>query len=386
MLTYMRPLRIVFDASPLLVNKTGVAYYTERLVTTLAEQYPDKLELVGFYYNFLGRRDTSHLPRRSNLRFTGVHLVPSKIIFQLRRWGIGVPVECLAKARADFVLYPNFLSYPSIFRTPSAPVIHDLTYYDLPEYVAKKNGSDLRRFVPNAIARSQFVLTVSEFSKQRLQDVYHLPASNILVTPIPPVPTRPLSNNERTVLLKKQGITKPYILFLGTVEPRKNLVNLMDAYLQLPEDVRRNYELVLAGGIGWNCGAELAKIAELAGKGVRHLGYVDDATRTALYCGASLFVTASSYEGFGMPVLEAMHHGVPSAVSDIPVFHEVAGNSAHYFDQANPAAIAHTLQGLLGNNVLRTQLGKAGQRRAATLNWPAIATSVYERIVQAVQQ
>lgn len=386
MLTYMRPLRIIFDASPLLVNKTGVAYYTERLVTTLAAQYPDQLELIGFYYNFLGKRDTSHLPIQKNLRFKAVTYMPSKIIYQLRRWGIELPVEYLAKTRADFILFPNFLSYPSLYHTPSAPVIHDLTFLDLPEYVAKKNGADLRRFVPKAIARSSFVMTVSDFTKGRIHDTYGVPADNILVTPIPPEPNRSFSDSERTATLTKLGVKTPYILFLGTVEPRKNLLNLMNAYMQLPDSVRTTTSLVIAGGVGWNCDAEMAKIAELQGKGVIHLGYVDEDARATLFQSAAVFVTASSYEGFGMPVLEAMSYGIPTAVSDIPVFHEVAGDSAVYFNQTDPEAIAASLANLLNDSTKHAALGTAGQTRASSMHWETVAANVYERIVKSTSQ
>jgi glycosyltransferase involved in cell wall biosynthesis len=382
MLTYMRRLRIVFDASPLLVNKTGVAYYTERLVTSLAEQYSHDVELVGFYYNFLGRRDTSHLPTRPNLRFKAVKFVPGKLIFQLRRWGIEVPVEYLAKTRADFVLYPNFLSYPSLRRTPSAPVIHDLTFIDMPGYVAYKNRQDLVRFVPQAIARSSFVLTVSDFSKQKIHRKYRVPASRIVVTPIPPEPNREFSESQRRKALQNAGITKPYILFLGTVEPRKNLLNLMEAYAQLPDKLRSSYSLVLAGRIGWNCEAEVAKIDELqrAGFDVHHLGYVDEDLRAALYRDATVFVTASSYEGFGMPVLEAMSYGVPTAVSDIAVFHEVAGDAALYFNQFKPAEIAAALETLLKDGRRRELLSHKARKLAASMRWEDIAARVYDAI------
>lgn len=384
----MRPLRIIFDASPMLVNRTGIAYYTEQLATSLAEQYPNEIELVGFYYNFLGRKSTKHFPRRKNLRYKGVNFLPGKIVYQLRRWGIEVPVEYLAKTSGDFILYPNFLSYPSFNRTPSAPVIHDLTYLDLPQYVAHKNRQDLERFVPKAIERSNFVITVSDFTKQRVRTIYNTPKENIVVTPIPPSEPRIFTEKKRAGLLKKQGVNKPYILFLGTVEPRKNLIGLMEAYTLLPEEIRREHSLVIAGMVGWNCEAELAKIKDLQERGydIKQIGYVDEPTRAALYAGARLFVSASSYEGFGMPVLEAMSYGTPVAASNIPVFREVAGDSAIYFDQAEATTIARTLSKLLSDPKQLEKLGNQGKRRAHAMHWDEIAKQVYDRIVTAVKK
>ena len=102
---------VLFDASPLLVNKTGVAYYTERLVLGLAKHYEHELQLNGFFYNFLGRRSAGHFPVAPNLRFFPVRLLPSKILYQLRRWGIEFPIEMLHHGRADFILYPRKFGY-----------------------------------------------------------------------------------------------------------------------------------------------------------------------------------------------------------------------------------------------------------------------------------
>lgn len=380
---YSKKLRVVFDASPLLVNKTGVAYYTERLVTQLAEQYPKELELVGFYYNFLGKRSTKHFPQAPNIRYRPVRFIPSKIVYQLRRWGIELPLELLTKGRADFVLFPNFLGYPSLLHTPAAPVVHDLTYIDLPQYVSAKNRSDLQCFVPQQIKRSALVFTVSDFSKQRITEEYGLQPEKIIVTPIPPEKPQRYAQKRRMATLQKTGITKPFILFLGTIEPRKNITTLIDAYAALPEATRNKYMLVIAGRIGWNCEQEITRLkqAMVDGLDVLHVGYVDDETKAILYQSAELFVTASTYEGFGMPVLEAMSYGIASAVSDIPVFREVAGNSAVYFDQTDPQSISKAMQGIISNPDKLARLKKAAIHRVATYDWASVARDVYEAIV-----
>jgi len=377
-------MKIIFDATPMLANKTGVAFYTERLVTQLAAQYPDDIELVGFCFNFLGRQRTDHLPRATNLRYTGASLIPSKIVYQLRRFGLEIPLELLTRQRADFVLYNNFLGYPSLFHTPSAPVIHDLTYIDLPEYVSAKLRHDLERFMPRQIKRSKFIITVSEFSKQRICAVYGVDPARVIVTPIPP--SAPVQHGTDTcqATLTKLGITKPYLLFLGTIEPRKNIPNLIDAYQHLSPELRASYQLVITGRIGWNCEIEKAKLAEVAGQGeIIHVGYVDDETKDILYQSAEYFVHASHYEGFGMPLLEAMSYGVPCIVSDIPVFHEVAGDAAAYFDQNSPDDIAAKMTGALTHPEQRQAFAAAGHKQVATFSWKTVAGRVYQAIKQA---
>jgi glycosyltransferase involved in cell wall biosynthesis len=381
-----KKIKIVFDASPLLVNKTGVAYYTELMVTNLAKAYPHA-ELVGFYYNFLGRHSTAHFPSLPNVRFTGIHFLPSKVTYQLRRWHIGIPIELLLWQKPDFILYDNFLGYPSLFKTPSAPVIHDLTYLDLPEYVSAKNQHDLELLVPKEIKRSRFIITVSEFSKAGIAKTYQVDPSKILVTPIPP--SRPVIHDATVCAetLKTLGIHKKFIVTVGTIEPRKNIIKLLSAYTQLPQEIRDQYALVIAGRVGWDCEAEVAEMAKVARKGydVHHLGYVSEKDREILYQSASLFVSASHYEGFGMPILEAMNYGTPCAVSDIAVFHEVGGNAAIYFDQEKPSVIASHLESLLSNQALLDEYGERAKKQVALFKWPDIARSVFERIVNALQ-
>jgi glycosyltransferase involved in cell wall biosynthesis len=375
-------IKIIFDATPMVVNKTGIAYYTERIVTQLATQYPDDVELVGFYYNFLGRRDASHLPTLPNLRYTGASFIPSKIVFQLRRWGIEVPIELLAMQRGDFIMYANFLSHPSLFRTPSAPVIHDLTYLDLPELVSPKLRRDLVHFVPKAIKRSAFVVTVSQFSKRGIHKAYNVLSGDILVTPIPPPTKQLFTAAKNTRLLREAGVHKPFVLFVGTIEPRKNIIGLIEAYTKLPKKLQNTYSLVLAGRIERFAGAEeeAIKNAQAAGYDVIHLGYVSDETKDCLFQSATIFAHASRYEGFGMPILEAMNYGLPCAISNIPVFKEVGGDATLYFDYAKPAEVTKALEQLLSSAALRTRYSKKALKQAASFKWETVAGNLYDMI------
>lgn len=372
----------MFDATPMVTNKTGIAYYTERLAVNMAKNHPDEVEMVGFYYNFLGKRDVSHLPRLKNLRYTRATFVPSKVVYQLRRWGVEFPIEILTLERADFILYPNFISHPSLLKIPQASVIHDLTFFDLPQYVSPKLQRDLIRFVPRDIKRSKFVITVSEFSKQRIADEYNVASKDILVTPVPPVPPVFHKTDQQNAILQKAGIKKPFILFIGTIEPRKNLVGLIEAYKNLPKSVRDEYGLVLAGRIERFAKNE-AKAIEAAAKdgyNVTHLGYISDELKEVLYQTTDLFVTASQYEGFGMPILEAMSYGTPCAVSDIPVFREVAKDAALYFDQNDTKSISQTLDDILSDKKRLAKHGQQSSQLASSYNWSKVAESVLQKI------
>jgi len=379
-----KPIRILFDAHALLGQKTGVGYYTSGLIHALAEAHQNDIELVGYYHNFLYRKKTPDLPIAPNISYRQVAFVPGQIVNLLRRLHVPVPIELLTLTRADFILYPNFLGLPSLFKTPSATVIHDLTFIDLPEYVSRKNLQDLQRFIPRQIKRSSFLITVSEFGKKRIHEVFKIPLRDILVTPIPPEPTQPLDPQKEQEILAKLGITGKFMLTLGTIEPRKNLQNMLKAYLKLPEEFQRDYAFVSAGKIGWNCEDDMALLLKLQaeGKHIIRVGYVSEEERAVLYHNATLFTWASHYEGFGMPILEAMSYGTPCAISDIPVFKEVAEDAAIYFDQDKPSSIAKSWLRVLSNPELHTHLAAASTKRADAYRWRTVAESLYDRITK----
>jgi alpha-1,3-rhamnosyl/mannosyltransferase len=169
------------------------------------------------------------------------------------------------------------------------------------------------------------------------------------------------------------------------MEPRKNIVSLLDAYTLLSEEARHTYSLVLAGKIDWKYQETKAKLESLQASGydIHYLGYVDDEQQAALYQGASLFVLPSHYEGFGMQILETLSYGVPCAVSDIPVFHEVGGDAVTYFDQNDPTKIASAIDKSLSSSHDAEMFKTYVQGRPS---WSEVSRSVLERIRQACKK
>jgi alpha-1,3-rhamnosyl/mannosyltransferase len=379
-----KPLNILFDANTLMTQRTGIGYYTAGLVAALAAADPD-IRLTGYYYNFLARKQPPAGPQAPNITYRPIYHLPGPVTNLLRRFSVEVPVELLALTSADFVLYPNFLGQPSLRRTPNAPVVHDLMYLDHPEWGSDKNVRDLTRFMPRVLQRASFVMTVSEFSRQRLIEAYGIDESRIITTFIPPEPVTPLPADEASELVSKQGIDKPYLLFIGTMEPRKNIANLMDAYQALPERLRKSHTLVLAGKTDWKYHETMQRMESLQAEGadIRYLGYIDDKTRAALYQRAALFVMTSHYEGFGMQTLEAFQYGTPCALSDITVFREVAGDKAAYFNHLDPSDISRVIAGCLDNpppDAASLQSYVAGRP-----DWPAVAAEVLAAIRRTVR-
>lgn len=363
-------IRLLFDANPLVGQKTGVGYYTEGLIKALSE-IPE-LELSGHYFKSRGRAPA--LPKANNLNFTSSPWLAGQFIKALRKVHIRLPWELISGRRGDVLLFPDFTTWPSLFRTPKILTVHDLTYIDYPQYVRKRNLKHLRRYVAGDASRANLVLTISRFTKSRLVQEFKLPAEKIIVEPVPP--PKPLTPKSSIRLPKK------FILFIGSVEPRKNVSGLLEAYALLSEELRAEYALVLAGGQGWDSKETIARAKQLQAEGHNIIlsGYVDEPTRAALYAQAAVVAVPSFYEGFGMPILEAMSYGVPVIASNLPVFKEVAGSDGLYFDPDSAKAIKDALQKILTDNNLRSAQVGAGSAQLKNYSWDKVANEIYQEI------
>jgi glycosyltransferase involved in cell wall biosynthesis len=171
----------------------------------------------------------------------------------------------------------------------------------------------------------------------------------------------------------RHGIARPYVLAAGTLEPRKNLGRLIEAWEQLPRPLHESHELVLVGPTGWEAERIVSRARDRA---VRTIGYVSDADLAALYAGCELFVYPSLYEGFGLPVLEAMAAGAPVITSNVSSLPEVAGDAGFLVDPHSVTAIRDALGQLLADAPHRQALRGAGRARAAQFSWERTASEI----------
>ena len=365
-----RKIVVLFDANPLVRQKTGVGYYTDGLITALAKN--PNLQLIGHY--FKPRGHLPRLPQAENLSYSHNSWFTGQLAKGLRKFRLRLPWELLARRQADVLLFPDFTSWPSLFRTPKILTVHDLTFIDKPEYVQKRNLRYLRRYVKHDARRADLVLTISNFSKKRLVAEFGLAPQKVLAEPIPPPP--PAKS------VKPSGQPAGFILFIGTLEPRKNVSRLVEAYRLLPEATRAQHRLVLAGGQGWKAEEMASQIEQLRSQGenIVQTGYVSDEMRAALYKEAYLVVVPSIYEGFGMPILEAMSYKAPVVASDLAVFKEVAGDAALYFDPNSPQDIKKVIIKLLEDGNLRKIQVQKGSQQLEKYSWQTVADEIYQEI------
>ena len=350
-----------------LANKTlsGVGNYT-RLLSEALDASP-KTSLHASYFNFLSRQTTPVLNIKQPLEKNS--LVPLRAYAKLQSFNLAPAFDIFLK-KVDLTILPNFATWPTLRSSLRATVIHDLTYLRFPEAVEEKNLTHLRRVVPRSIKKADFIITVSETVKNELIGEFGLDPDRCVVTTIPPDSSYSVKNNNE--IHQKYGIpTKKYIFFIGNLEPRKDLPTLIRAYQKLPEAIKQEYSLVLAGGQGWKTEKSKAAIkqAQEDGDRVIHVGYVDQADASAFYQHASLFVIPSLYEGFGMPVLEALSCKTPVVASDIPVFREAGGNAAVYAQSQNSDDFSQKILSTLTDNELRAQLINNSIKHLEAFSW-----------------
>lgn len=274
------------------------------------------------------------------------------------------------------------LNLPSDIK--SVLTVYDLTFYFYPSTMSWKNRIIMPLFSRRSLLRADRVVAISDsvakdlkeifpFLSQRVSSIYLGLRQELFSCPSP--------EEARAYVASRYNTSPDYILAVGTVEPRKNIANLLRAYLVLKEvQPRFNYQLLIAGGGGWRNSAiyKTYRRLKLCEREVKFLGYVPEEDLARLYGGAALFVFASLYEGFGLPILEAFAAGVPVVASDIPVFREIAADAAFFADTSHPAPLALAMFKVLTNSQLREQLTRRGRERVGLFAWRNTAKKMFD--------
>jgi glycosyltransferase involved in cell wall biosynthesis len=348
-------LHIGVDAWNLTGDRRGIGRYVREIVKRWAAWQPDKVRLT-----LLVPERAAWFVRRRYLRELDV---------------LDLPVRHRGAARmVDAVWYPwNGMSW--VAGVTSVATLHDASLFAIPprnELVAEKEQRPLR--VAAALARR--IITDSEFSKAEL--LRHLtidPAKiDVISLGVKEVFTRAHST-------AKADAARRYVLFVGEPEARKGLATLMEAMALLPEALRSSTDLVIAGASGQY---SLPPAPESIN--VRNVGWVDDGTLANLYSGAAVFAYPSEYEGFGLPMIEAMACGAPVVASDAPGLREAGAEAAQYFHAGVAAELSRAIETVLADPAVATDLRQRGLIRVKTLNWDETARKTLGVLERAVAE
>jgi alpha-1,3-rhamnosyl/mannosyltransferase len=390
-------MRILLNGAPMLGRVTGIGQYglslLKGLVSLCGESSPSSgtgIEAIGVFDGREVLTPDEFVSRLSRQAAAGRNQRLKSIIRRIwpscRDWADRVRRFHLARqtrgARWDVFHEPNFVS-PQ-YALPLVTTVHDMSYLRYPQFLPKDRLTWLRRKMGQTLARSRVILTDSHFTRRELLDL--CPAvepQRVVVTQLGvdfDYYSDPEHDGRVDEVRQRLRLLERFALFLGTLEPRKNLQGLIAAYGLLPRGLQKSHPLVLAGMPGWNQAYFRREMGELRRRGVLHeVGYVAQDDVPALMRAASVFCFPSFYEGFGLPPLEAAACGTPVVSSNVASLPEVLGEAAVYVNPHSPEAIASGLEQALGDDSLRRQLQVAGKVRAALFRWDDCAT----RTVQA---
>lgn len=242
--------------------------------------------------------------------------------------------------------------------------VYDMTCWLAPETHSAANVQAARRFADLVMKRADALIAISENSRQ----------DAIRILDLDPAKVHTIYPGVASAFFeaKPRPAPKPYILFVGTIEPRKNVPALLDAWEQVPDALREAYDLVLAGSPGWGQGTGLERL-QAGIRGVRYLGYVTEAEMPGLTAGAAAMVYPSLYEGFGLPVAQAMAAGVPVVTSHGSSLSEISEGAAVLVDPRSASEIARGIEKLLSDSDLRAALGHGAREKAAEYRWERCA-------------
>lgn len=357
-------MKVALELQPCCGNRSGIGQYTYELAKRLHDQ--GNLEFCGNLFNFLSRNNNAEA-------LAGIHMpIQTSTLFPYgiyrRIWNMfPMPYGSLFQSIADLNVFFNYIVPPRI-EGKVITTIHDMTYLRFPETMDRRNLKRLKNGIQHSVKRSNRILTDSEFSKREIVELLSVPEHKVSVVSCAPSLTSDVASFAD--LKQKYKITHPYVLYVGTIEPRKNLSRLVNAFAQLKERENLSHQLVLAGGKGWENEDIYQMVDKMFHNGeVIFTGYVTNAEKNALYQNAELFVFPSLYEGFGIPPLEAMTFGCPVVSSNAASLPEVVGDAAELVDPMNTESIAKGMWKVLSDNLYRAELVQKGYKQVKKFNW-----------------
>jgi glycosyltransferase involved in cell wall biosynthesis len=347
-----RPLRVGVDARKLLDDRRGIGRYVRALLRSWVARARDRIDLTLLVPDLFPR------------------LIAGRLIAEA---GVTLPVARAGATGYDLLWHPwNGMTW--VATSCIIATVHDCWPFASPADSVAIRRNEQAPFLKTA-ANARFIIADSVFGRSEIVRHLGVEASKIEV-----IPLGVASAESSPALL---SVDRDYILFVGQAEKRKALAALLDAMQLLPDAFRARYRLIVAGK-----GQPGPECRVPSNARVEFTGEVDDGTLAQLYDGAAAFVFPSTYEGFGLPVLEAMSHGVPVVASDAASVPEAGGDAALYFPAGDVAALATAIRMMLEDQPLADRLRAAGRARAAAMTWDRCADATlafFERVSASVR-
>jgi glycosyltransferase involved in cell wall biosynthesis len=371
-------MRIALDAIPLAGPKTGIGHYTDSLAEWLARNNQDH------QYELLSPFDFAFDARNGKPENLSKCFFPVRSVFR-KWWLVGLPAM-LQISPVDLFHGTNYC-IPVFAPCPTVVTIHDMSIYAHPTTHKSINVRRGKRRMPIMARRSSMIIAPSECTKQEIIKYLGTRPEKIrVIYEAAREIMEPLPLSACMDVLEKHKIRRPYILYVGTIEPRKNLLTLIRAYDELLKSSPHRPQLVLCGGRGWLDDGVFKLVEDLGLQHqVRFTGYVEDIDLPALYSAAAVFVYPSLYEGFGLPPLEAMACGTPVITSNSSSLPEVVAKAGLMHDPDTYRALTECIVRLFDDVSTYDHFKHAGLEQASHFSWERVAREtqvVYDELAE----
>ena len=360
-------IQVAVEIQPALEDHTGVGWYLYELLNNIDRS---EIEIIGNYFNFLNRHDYSKSLSNLDLKYNKLQYVPYRI-YKILTEKYNVSYNLFFRKKTDIYHFTRYI-LPNNIKGKVILNIYDLVFEKYIETMESKNRESFKRSFYKSIKRADQIITISESSKNELVEILKVPENKIhIVQPGIDFQKFNKKNSEITKsVILKYSLPEDYILYLGTLEPRKNISSIIRAYGSLRNSDKITEKLVIAGKKGWLFSEifDLIKSLDLENE-VILTDYVAEFDKPAIYQNAKLFVFPSLYEGFGMPILEAMAAGIPVITSNTSAMPEVAGDAAILVNPLSIEEISEAMLEVMNNDKLSNELISKGFDQCRKFTW-----------------
>lgn len=364
------PIRVLLNDRALLGPLTGVGHYITQLLLHADHDAADAT-ITPYAYTFIRRGDWRKLLDRASAPVTAPRSTTHRAPALVRRIAQRVYDALLSRKTRRYDLYHEPNHIPARSDAPTVTTIHDLSVVLHPQWHPADRVRWYEREFDRGVRQTRVFLAASEFTKREIVDRLSVAPQRIVVTYQAPRSEFHLRHAEEAVAARRSlELPEQFFLFVGTLEPRKNVDGLLDAFAALPDRLRRRCPLCIVGAWGWKSETLRQKLRDrrIAGD-VRLLGYLGDAQLAMLYAACTALVWPTWYEGFGLPPLEAMACGAPVITSNVASLPEVVGDAGMLLDPRTPASWTDAMARLAEDEHERSRMHRAGLAQAASFTW-----------------
>lgn len=365
-------MKIIVDCISLLSSLTGIGRYNNEIVKRLKDN--ESID-VNYFYGYYSKKYINP-SNRTEIKSVKALIASNPVLKKIAR-KILMYVSKVFSPKYDLYWQPNLIPLDGIRASKTVTTVHDFSFYVHPKWHPQERLDYFNKYFFKNVKKSDWIITGSKYSKEEIIKYLNFPKEKITVIyhAIDKSLYKTYSKDELGETKKRLGLKDDFLLFVGSIEPRKNLLNLLKAYELLSADIKKRYPLVLVGFKGW----ENTEVMELIDKNsIEYLGFVSDNDLARVYNLASCFIYPSLYEGFGLPPLESMACGTPVITSNITSIPEVCEDAAIYVDPYSIKDIKEKIIMLLEDKKLQEQLIDKGLQRVKEFSWEKSANEHIE--------